>query len=186
MSGIYGWRCACGVDTEVSRERLDQESAAACYACHLLYEEGGAACTRCGAALTCLDSAGNFVEGANAASAERYFVERFLDDAMSSLHWERNHPKPPFPTDAMPAPPGWSRSTAQTRAYDAWLSDMFRTWPARKAEALADAALVAEAKRAIEKRVADAVAVTVYGDRKYRCPKCDAFALTYRGIPFPR
>src|SRR6185295_4194589 len=113
--GMFGWRCACGFSTVGSRVRLDKHKAAACYPCRALVEEGGTTCQACGAALTPFDTEGTFVEAGDRAAATRYWQERLLDDELCVRWWTRSHPKPPFPTDASIALPGWNRQTDQTR-----------------------------------------------------------------------
>jgi hypothetical protein len=186
MSGLYGWWCACGFDTRESRDGISQEEGAACYACKRLYEHGETTCDACRASLTPLDSEGSFLESSDTGSAREYFRERLFDETLRHRHWLRDHPQPPFPSDAMPAPPGWTRNTAETRAYDAWFTGMFASWKENKPRALADEALVESVRTDIEPKVEACVRGLTYANRKYRCPRCGALTLGFHAMPFPR
>jgi hypothetical protein len=165
---------------------LSQETAAACYACKLLYEEGETACSACGASLTPLGTEGNFIQPTDTGGARDYWQECLFEDTLRKRFWEREHPKPPFPTDSSPAIPSWKPVTAQSRAYEAWFTDMFATWHENKARALADEALVARVQAEIDPIVEQRVSALMYANRKYKCPSCGEIALGFHAIPHPR
>ena len=168
------------------RDGLDTKAAAACYPCRRLYEAGGPACDACHAPLTRLDADDNWIFGLDVAKTRRDCSERLLDDALNELHWNRVHPRPPFPTDSMPTfPSGWNPVTAQSQAYEAWIRGLLHTWAERRPAALADAALVAEAERVIAPKVDTATLKMLLGNRRYRCPACSQFALEAYTVPFP-
>src|SRR5262245_24692569 len=136
MSGIYGWYCQCGFDTRANRNDLPS-LAAICSECQLLEDSPDKRdCDRCGRPLTRLGEPGTFVEAGDRARVEAYWRERLFDETLRERWHTARRPKPPFPRDASPTPPGWSQRTSQTAAYDAWFHEMFESWPTEKPNAL--------------------------------------------------
>jgi hypothetical protein len=183
MRNVCGWQCKCGFGTVRPREQdLDVGRTLVCYACKRLYENGGVECKTCHGPLTRLCAPGNFVDPEPDEEARAYWSEYLFEHLLRERFWLREHPKPPFPRDARFAPPGWTRTTEQTRAYDDWFSGMQLSWAENKPLALADVELVAQVRRHIAPMVDERVAATTRGERQYKRPRCGNMTLTYRAL----
>jgi hypothetical protein len=171
------WSCPCGFLSEERASEWKQGGASACYTCKLLFERGDPHCKRCSRNAIEFDQPWNFQESEVPPDEAEWLERHLLESELRKRYWSHlNGPGPPFPTDAYPQLPGWSQRTDQTRAYDAWIQGLAAV---DLAEACREPRLFAEAQEAIQERLAKDLQQARYSHRRYKCPSCFRFSLTF-------